>query len=374
MPRVPTLLGFFPHAALTTILDQLRAQTNTMAEGLGQVVSWYICTVVAALFVGARLWVRVRTFGKLAIEDGMVILSISCLIGDLIIQQLMWNWGMASIGTASRENFIRIMKMIVPGSILYVTSLWAIKVALVLFYKRLAAPATKLQVIYNVVLGFLAAAWTLIIFHIIFQCFPHSKRWSLDPDFQCDPKNAEINYWITILLNIGSDVLIISLPISMVLKLQMKPRVKLGVIGVFALGFFVIIASIIRAYYSKRNETMLTCTVSMIETAIAIIATCLPPLRKVILGHMSTAGTGSNYQYPQELSSLPYGRSRRTQRSQITTNIVGGTQSKRNDSEDELVKEQPEANTGETWSQNQDQAGITVSRTVEMQFKNEENR
>lgn len=54
---------------------------------------------------------------------------------------------MASIGTASRENFVHIFqarildrtcyakadlfKMIVPGSILYVTSLWAIKVALV---------------------------------------------------------------------------------------------------------------------------------------------------------------------------------------------------------------------------------------------------
>lgn len=33
---------------------------------------------------------------------------------------------------------------------------------------------------------------------------------------------------------------------------------------------------VIRAYFSKRNETMLTCTVSMIETMIAITAACLP--------------------------------------------------------------------------------------------------
>ena len=84
-----------------------------------------------------------------------------------------------------------------------------------------------------------------------------------------------------------------SLPIAMVLKLQMKLRQKLGVAAIFALGFFVIIASseclvyscgkddiniilVIRAYYSKRNETMLTCTVSMVEASVAIIATCLP--------------------------------------------------------------------------------------------------
>jgi len=71
--------------------------------------------------------------------------------------------------------------MIVPGSILYVTSLWAIKLALVLFYKKLAAPKSVLQMVYNVLLGVLVANWAVIFFHIIFQCFPHDKRWSQDP-------------------------------------------------------------------------------------------------------------------------------------------------------------------------------------------------
>ncbi|KAM5347794.1 hypothetical protein ACJ41O_007618 [Fusarium nematophilum] len=334
-----------------------------MAEGLGQVISWYICTVVAVVFVAARVWIRARKFGALGIDDGLIILATCCLIGDLVIQQHMWNLGMAEIPKASREEFIQIMKMIVPGSILYVSSLWAIKIALVLFYKRLAAPGTRLQTIYNVALGILAASWTTIFFHIIFQCFPHDKRWSQDPEYQCDPKNAEDNYWLTIILNISTDVAIISLPISMVLKLQMKLKQKLGVAAIFALGFFVVIASIIRAYYSKRNETMLTCTVSMIETAVALIATCLPPLRTLFLGHMSSAGTGSNYgRY--ELSS--HNRSRRTHQSRITTNIVGGTQTDgRNDSEDELVKEAARANAvgGNVADKN---GGITVSTTFQL--------
>ncbi|KAL0933657.1 uncharacterized protein CTRU02_210456 [Colletotrichum truncatum] len=309
-----------------------------MAEGLGQVVSWYICTVAAAIFLLLRLWVRFRRFKTLGVDDGLLILSLCCLIGDLIIQQHMWNLGMSEIPKASREEFIQIMQMIVPGSILYVTSLWAIKIALVLFYKRIAAPGTKLQVIYNVTIVLLVASWATIFFHIIFQCYPHNKRWSLDPTYQCNPTDAEINYWLTILLNIGSDVVTISLPISMVLKLQMKMKQKLGVAAIFALGFFVIIASIIRAYYSKRNETMLTCTVSMIETAVAIIAASLPALRTLLLGHTSTAGTNSNYGH-YELSSAGIDRTRRTQQSRITTTVVGGTRNKDNDSEDELVKE-----------------------------------
>ncbi|KAH7367401.1 hypothetical protein B0T11DRAFT_275230 [Plectosphaerella cucumerina] len=339
-----------------------------MAEGRGQVISWYICTCVAVLFVLARLWVRVRKFGAVAIDDGLIVLATCCLIGDLIIQQHMWNLGMADIPNAGPDNFVQIMKMIVPGSILYVSSLWAIKIALVLFYKRLAAPGTSLQMIYNIALGILAASWTTIFFHIIFQCFPHDKRWSQDPTYQCDPAAAEVNYWLTILLNIGTDIAIISLPISMVMSLQMKLKQKIGVAAIFCLGFLVVIASIIRAYYSKRNETMLTCTVSMIETAVAIIATCLPPLRTVILGHSSTAGNNSGYRH-YELSSAGHHRSQRTHQSRITTNIIGGTQLKENDSEDELVAEPGHlaAPSGSSSMADDKNNGIMVSTTFEVE-------
>ncbi|KAF4460611.1 integral membrane PTH11 [Fusarium albosuccineum] len=340
-----------------------------MAEGLGQVVSWYICTAVACIFLITRLWIRIRKFGSLGLDDGFIILASCCLIGDLVIQQHMWNLGMAEIPKASREEFIQIMKMIVPGSILYVASLWSIKIALVIFYKRLAAPGSKLQTIYNIALGLLVVFFLVIFFHIIFQCFPHDKRWSQDPDYQCDPKDAEINYWLTIILNIGTDVAIISLPISMVLQLQMKPKQKFGVAAIFALGFFVVIASIVRAYYSKRNETMLTCTVSMIETAVAIIATCLPPLRTLFLGHMSSAGTGSNYgRY--ELSSTGANRSRRTHQSRITTNVVGGTSNRDNDSQDELVKEIARSTAGASITDKN--GGITVNTTIQMHHATEE--
>ncbi|KAM0235933.1 hypothetical protein ACHAP5_009534 [Fusarium lateritium] len=331
-----------------------------MSEGLGQVVSWYICTVVATIFLILRLWIRIRKLGSLAIDDGFIILATACLWGDLIIQQYMWNLGMANIPGASPEQFKKLMQMIVPGSILYVTSLWAIKIALVLFYKRLAAPGTKLQLIYNITLGLLVAFWTAIFFHIIFQCFPHDKRWSQDPAYQCDPKQAEINYWLTILLNIGTDVFTICLPIYMVLQLQMKLKQKLGVAAIFALGFLVVVASIIRAYYSKRNETMLTCTVSMIEAAVAIIATCLPPLRTLFLGQMSSARTGSNYQR-YELSSTGQNRTRRTNHSRITTNVMGGTEN--NDSQDELFKESIQT-AGARSAAGDKSPGITVNTTI----------
>ncbi|KAG8408352.1 hypothetical protein J3459_017893 [Metarhizium acridum] len=334
-------------------------------EGIGQVISWYICTVAAVLFLVARLSTRYQRLRLLGTDDGLITLAACCLIGDLIIQQYMWNLGMAEIPKASREEFIQIMKMVVPGSILYVTSLWAVKIAMVLFYKKLAAPGTKLQIIYNIVLALLVAFWSTIFLNIIFQCYPHDKRWSKDPNYKCDPRQEDINYWLTVLFNIVTDVIIISLPISMVLKLQMKLKLKLGVIAIFALGFFVVIASIVRAYYSRRKETMLTCTVSMIETAVAIIASCLPR-------PASSVGTKSNRGH-YELSSGGHHRSWRTDRGRNTTDVMGGTRNKDNSSEDNLVNDLGAPVASEGASTNGKNGEIKVNTTFQVHYgRNEE--
>lgn len=74
-------------------------------------ISWYICTVVALLFLVARLSTRYQRLRSLGIDDGLITLAACCLIGDLIIQQYMWNLGMANIPKASREELIQIMKV-----------------------------------------------------------------------------------------------------------------------------------------------------------------------------------------------------------------------------------------------------------------------
>ncbi|KAF2452134.1 hypothetical protein P171DRAFT_493824 [Karstenula rhodostoma CBS 690.94] len=270
-------------------------------NGLGHVVAWYICTAAAVPFVALRMYSRWTRIGKLAIEDFLIILALCCFSGELAIQQHMWNLGLGDMPKVKPENFKGIIQMVVPASILYVSALWAVKFALVFFYKRLAAPGSRLVLLYNITLGGLVAMYLFIFFDSIFQCFPHDKQWSMDPKYKCGHIAFEINYWTTVLFNIFSDVVIIALPIIMVSRLQIKLKQKLAVAGVFALGFFVIIASIIRAIYSLRNKTMLTCTVSMAETAIAIIAACLPALRSMIIGG-STNGA-SSYGQHYELSS-----------------------------------------------------------------------
>lgn len=58
-------------------------------------VAWYICTVVACIFLVGRLIVRWRLLKKLYLDDCFVVAAALCLIGDLAIQHYMFNLGMA---------------------------------------------------------------------------------------------------------------------------------------------------------------------------------------------------------------------------------------------------------------------------------------
>ncbi|CAG8957029.1 hypothetical protein HYFRA_00012510 [Hymenoscyphus fraxineus] len=303
--------------------------------GLGQVVSWYITTVLAVVFLAARFFVKWRKFGIWQADDSFLVLAALCLVGTLVIQQYMWSEGMARPPQSSSfDQFVHIMQMIIPGSTLYVTSIWSVKVALVIFYKRIATGG-KLQTVYNCLLGFLATSWLVLFFDIIFQCYPIERKWTgvKDPKCKtattptfgriilaCSQHASEINFWMTVLL-------IIALPISMVIKLKMPQKQKIGVAAMFALGIFVVISSIIRAYFSKAGEIMSTCTVSMIETSIAIVAASLPVFRTLLSGGMK-----------RRTSSLSYNKSYEMSSAARQSNISGGRNMKANDSEDEIFK------------------------------------
>ncbi|KAE8350046.1 hypothetical protein BDV28DRAFT_47932 [Aspergillus coremiiformis] len=307
--------------------------------GVGQVVGWYVCTVLACAVFLTRLVVRWRRFNKFYVDDYLVATACLCLIGDLIIQHYMFNWGLTDPAHAAKQDTIKLLKMIIPGSTLYVTSLWLIKAGMVCFYKRLA-DRTHYQRIYNLVFTLLAATWLTIFFNIVFKCFPVDRIWDLDhPERACSHKQDQINYWITILFNITSDIIIICLPIAQVLRLRIPFKQKLGVLSIFLLGILVVITSIIRAIFSSQNKQLITCTVSMIETAMAIIASSLPVLRTLIFGSPRSAAYYNSRAYELSHSNA----AKQSQLNAVTSSVVSnvapdGTRASTNDSEDELVK------------------------------------
>lgn len=112
-------------------------------------------------------------------------------------------------------------------------------------------------------------------------------------------------------------------------------------------------APVIRAIYSHLGEQMITCTVSMIETAIAIIASCLPVLRTLVFGSHSRTGTYSGRR-GYELSNSGAAGLASKQHTTVSVSRGGPDELSRHDSEDELVKE--------NMSAEDPTAGISVTR------------
>lgn len=82
------------------------------------------------------------------------------------------------------------------------------------------------------------------IFAGTFLCRPMAKLW--DPSIPGACMNAH-DYWLSAAgMNIGLDFLVLLLPLPAITSLHLPRRQKICIIGVFLLGFFVCIVSIVR--------------------------------------------------------------------------------------------------------------------------------
>lgn len=71
-------------------------------------VGWYICTVVACVFLVARLAVRWRLLKRLYLDDLLVALAALCLVGDLAIQHYMFTQGMLPNSYWKKERWLTV--------------------------------------------------------------------------------------------------------------------------------------------------------------------------------------------------------------------------------------------------------------------------
>jgi hypothetical protein len=79
--------------------------------------------------------------------------------------------------------------------------------------------------------------------------------------------NGYYYVWIVGILNILTDFMLLAIPLPMVLKLRVSPCRKILLVGLFSLGLFVIIATILRIYFTIAGGNISNMTFwSMIGT------------------------------------------------------------------------------------------------------------
>ncbi|GJC96105.1 hypothetical protein ColKHC_04931 [Colletotrichum higginsianum] len=189
--------------------------------------------------------------------------------------------------------------------------LWPAKAAMCTFYVRLT----------RIICGFvlIIVTWLAVFFSIIFSCHPIHKNWQIypDPGNLCQPAISKINILVTVVLNVITDLYLLSIPIPMLWGAQLPLRKKLGLIVLFSGGIFVTMAGILRCVLIISNPVtgaQQAGSWAVRETFVAIVTTNIPMIFPLvrrwltpIFGSITTTlSRGTNNRYGNsKRSNLP---------------------------------------------------------------------
>lgn len=225
-----------------------------------------VCLVLSVLSIAtvcARLWVRGKGRG-LGGDDYMSALSMVFALAYSILCIVQTKFGLGlplklrpkeDVGPYSRVNF--------AGRPIYQLGISFFKIALLISYLRLLQ-GTDHKIYRMVVWGTMIAVFLAHLgctLSLIFACTPVEKSWKPWVTGSClQPGPSFTGYAV---VTIVSDVVVAILPIPVLLRLNVRLEKKLGLIGIFMLGLFTTICSILRylqidrIQYGDGNSTML---------------------------------------------------------------------------------------------------------------------
>ncbi|KAG6354181.1 hypothetical protein INS49_004785 [Diaporthe citri] len=186
------------------------------------------------------------------------------------------------------EQTMNLFKLTYALEILFGIAITTVKFSILWFYWELFA--TSGGVTHNKRIIQVAAVactiWFLVMnFLVIFQCIPIHAYWDklAQPLYCMDTPKLLLAYELT---NLFLDVFILCIPMPIVWQLNLKSSKKISLLGIFFLGAFVCVASILRlnAIWDPSGQVAYSNAMlwSTLQIGLAIICACLPTLAPIL--------------------------------------------------------------------------------------------
>ncbi|MCJ1246983.1 hypothetical protein MMC30_004194 [Trapelia coarctata] len=260
--------------------------SNT-SSGKGSFFGLLALTLATAIITGLRFLARIKSKVPLGADDYWIIASLFIMFGMIAIEGVLTYLGGTAdpVGTVTAHQMELYTKSVFVGATLYPLTITATKISILLFYPR----------IFSVPRFLLATT--------IVGCRPISAAWTPASTFETAPVciNSVSLFWFSAIFLLFTDIAILCLPLSMIWRLQLSAQQKLILSGIFMLGSFVLVASILRIVYMGSDIVMagnmapqshpvssqpVTAAAgtqwAIVETQLAIICACLPMLRPIL--------------------------------------------------------------------------------------------
>lgn len=270
---------------------------NPVTQGPALKIINIVSIVLGTCVVAARLYARFVLTKARGADDALIVVGLAFGIvfsaltivatDNLGIGRHIWDV-LPTNGSAIRLNLF-------IAQLCYTVSMTSIKISILLLYKRLSEVFSK---------TFLLASWIGIAYNIIYaisfciilllECRPvkafwlsYDRAWATEHEYFCSSmeRTAVPTYAA---LSVLGDVYSTILPLMLVSSLQLPLRRMLGLYALFALGFMVAGAGIVRTWfiYVTANKTYDTSWKAYsalfwftFEMYLALLCACAPALK-----------------------------------------------------------------------------------------------
>ncbi|KAF3095745.1 hypothetical protein TWF569_003462 [Orbilia oligospora] len=150
----------------------------------------------------------------------------------------------------SEEWNLRItgVKIQLIGWSLYTLLLWLLKGCLLIFYSRLTDGLGQQTIKIRVGAVMLITTYIAVILSIHLGCHPYHQNFQINPEppNACQPAISKIDCYVTVVLNVLTDMYLMYIPLPLLWKAQIPLKRKFLLIAMFSGGCFIITAGILR--------------------------------------------------------------------------------------------------------------------------------
>ncbi|KAL2126829.1 hypothetical protein VTI74DRAFT_175 [Chaetomium olivicolor] len=254
-------------------------------QGWKLYITSLVMILTAGLFVVARCITRLMRHGW-GWDDVAIVVSLafSIVLSVAIQLAVSHGYGMHK-ADLTKDELQASLKWFFIAQTPYKVTVCLNKVSVILLYLRIFVSR-----------GFRIAAYAVLFVVVgygiggigatVFQCVPIQGAWLKNSGATCINSNV---FWVAYaVLNILTDVMVLALPIWPIMGLQLRRRERIMLLGVFLLGAFVTVTSILRVtsvQNSLKNRQDQTYNFiergmwTLIEANLGIISACLPVLK-----------------------------------------------------------------------------------------------
>ncbi|EQB45561.1 hypothetical protein GCG54_00005329 [Colletotrichum gloeosporioides] len=250
--------------------------------------------ILTTLFLGLRLFAKRFTAGGYGVDDYFLVAAYIVDLGMCAVGIVMVRVGGVGRHVEFVEEFhpallVGWAKCILAFEIVYFASVALPKMGIVCLYLRVFNWKGGMRTTAYILLATLAATSLSFILTACFQCTPLPFWWDRTiPGGKCI--DVQAFFHAQSIPGFVLDFFIMALPMKTIWSLKLPTHKRIALVGIFMVGSFGVVASIIRAvtffgtaaFTDRTWASVALVGWSIIETGTYIIAACLPHLRPMI--------------------------------------------------------------------------------------------